>query len=80
MPSSSDTTNNYFETNLMSYLEELKRTKPNSYISYSHSKKDAPLFYHNGTQSAASDPPYTGVSSMFSRMCSISKKNLNKKL
>lgn len=75
MPSSSDTTNNYFETNLMSYLEELKRTKPNSYISYSHSKKDAPLFYHNGTQSAASDPPlYRGLLDVLSDVQHLFKK------
>ena len=70
MPSSSDTTNNNFETNILSYLEELKRTKPNSYISYSHSEKDAPLFYHNGTRSAT-DANHTGVASMFSRACNI---------
>ena len=37
-----------FEVQLLSYMEYLKSVKPASYLSYSRSSTEEPLFFHDG--------------------------------
>lgn len=58
-----------FEVSLLAYLEQLKKQKPNSYLSYRRSTHEDPLFFHNGTQCREYSEKESSY--LFSRACTI---------
>lgn len=58
-----------FEVSLLAYLEQLRKQKPNSYLSYRRSAHEDPLFFHNGTQ--CREPSEKESNYLFSRACTI---------